>query len=717
MKTKKKICNVVIAILLGIFISGGAYADTITVEAGGDIAAANAIAIAGDVIEIAAGTYILTDAIEIKDSVTYQGAGSGQTVLDCGGVTRAFDGRGNIAQNDDLPYSEEGYPENTSGPKGWIIRGLTIVNGVADAVNKSIERVGENPDPSTPFAMNVITNAGMTTNGGGIVLANDAQGTLVDVAFESCSALATGVNDSNETTYLGQGGAVYMNEATADINDCSFTGCMASNDGGAVHATNSALKNLPLSIINSTFTNNSARDDGGAICSVRRNITVMGCTGDGNQTGLDPNATDVSGDADGAFLYATGAAKVDGTSYTDDSPPLEMLSYGGVVRVVDCNIVNGSARRGGGLRANGPAQLFVTNSSFADCHGREGNDGGAINATGISPLNPDANAVGEPGVYLEGVTVDGCTTGDDGGGIAIDNWSTGADEGYVNDNYLYSPTVVINNTVVTNCRAGVPNDSEKRDGGGIYLNQNLDITITNTFVDNCQGTHAGAGIMIDGTTTRVVIDRCQISNCSNDGDGRSDGDGAALRMDQDYNADVLVTNCIFNNNINRQDDGAVDIDAMLAVVANCTFVGNSSKDKGPLYFGTSIVDNSMLNKVINCLFVNNDSSIGSDEILGYSKSDNEAVTPLLNNAFFGNVLDAGDKLIKNLDSGEMAATGNFVITTDPLVDTDGGDYHLAVGSEAIDAGIAEDAPDHDFEGNARPQGAAHDVGAYEASAN
>ena len=52
-----------------------------------------------------------------------------------------------------------------------------------------------------------------------------------------------------------------------------------------------------------------------------------------------------------------------------------------------------------------------------------------------------------------------------------------------------------------------------------------------------------------------------------------------------------------------------------------------------------------------------------------------------------------------------------------LADTAGGDYHLAAGSEAIDAGTAEDAPDHDIDGAVRPQGAAHDVGAYESPAN
>lgn len=699
--TTKRWC-VVMSVFVGITLSSGAYAATITVEAGGDLAAANATAVAGDVIEIAAGTYVLSAALEIKDGVTYQGAGSGETILDCNGLTRAFDGRGDTAQNDSLPYSETGYPANTSGPQDWMIKGLTVINGVADAVNKSVERVGADPNRVPPLTDNVISHPGMSTSGGGLVLGNDAQGTLVDVAFDNCLALATGVNDSdpNLPTFLGYGGAVYMNGATADVVDCSFTGCMASNDGGAINASNPVSENLDLSIENSIFVNNRARDDGGAISSVRRNLSVINCTAEGNQTGLDLENDNVSGDPDGGFLYATGADKVNETGYNFDTP-LEMLAYGGVVHVVDCNISNGSARRGGAMRSNSCAQLFVTNTTIADCHAR-GNDGGGIYASGPSPINPDANAVGDPGVYVEGVSIDGCTAGDDGGGIHVDNWSTTS-----NSNYLESPTVVINDTVVTNCGADL---GESTDGGGIFLNNKLDITITHTRVDHCTSSRHGAGIMIDGTIDMATLDSCQISNCANN-DSRTDGDGAALCFDQDDNKDITVSNCIFANNVNLQDDGVVRIDAELLTVANCTLVGNSSADKGILYFGTSKEDASVVTNIaFNNLFVNNDSSPGSDSTLGWSKSGNNNMTQ--NNGFFGSVLD-GDSEIKNTSDADLGLTGNFITTVDPVVDAVGGDYHLAIGSEAIDAGSAEGAPDQDIEGTVRPQGAAPDVGAYE----
>jgi len=722
MQTKKKILNAMIAMLLAIAISTGAYAATITVNPGGDIAAANATAVAGDVIEIASGTYAITAAIEIKDGVTYRGAGSGQTIIDCGGVTRAFVGWGNRSQNDDLPYSETGYPANTSGPKGWVIQGLSIINGTADNVEKSVRRVGD-PAIVPPLTANEILNPFKSPDGGGILLENYAEGTLIDVAFDKCNALATGINTADPalpTTYLGSGGAVYMDSATANIINCSFTNNNASDDGGAVSATNPNLENWDLSIENSTFTNNRARDDGGAIVAVRRNLSVISCVGDGNKTALDPAimADNASVDPDGGFLYVTGAGKVVGTSYTEGSPPLVMTNYGGVVNVVGCTITNGQARRGGGIRSNSAAQLIVTNTSFTNCIAITADgDGGAIFANSPSPFNPAAidpsnpnPPVGEPGIYLDGVTVDGSTSTDDGGGINIDNWSLTSDT-----NYIEFPKVVVNNTVIKNCRAGKPApDDGDRDGGGIRFTNRLDITITSTLVENCTAGRHGAGIMIDGICKSVLIDRVRVSGCANDNISGEGGDGTALNLDEDDNARVVVTNCIFDNNTNMQDDGLVRIDADILTVANCTFVGNKTADRGILFFNTGRADPAIVtNKAVNNLFLNNDSSPGSDNIIEWNKDENKNIT--LNNGFFGSILD-NDTQIEDTKDADLGLTGNFIASTNPLVDIAGGNYHLATGSEAIDKGTAEDAPDHDFDGAPRPQGAAHDVGAYEAAA-
>lgn len=378
-----------------------------------------------------------------------------------------------------------------------------------------------------------------------------------------------------------------------------------------------------------------------------------------------------------------------------------------------CTITNGEARRGGGIRSNSAAQLFITDTSFTNCNATD--NGGAIFANSPSPFNPavldpnNPNApVGDPGIYIDGVTIDGSIAADDGGGIDIDNWGITS-----NDNYIEFPKVVISNSVVKNCRAGGPApDAGDRDGGGIRFANRLDITITTTLVENCTAGRHGAGIMVDGICKSVVMDRVRVSLCANDNISGEGGDGTALNLDEDDNARVIVTNCIFNNNENKQDDGLVRIDADIITVANCTFVGNKTADHGILYFGTGRADPLVVtNKAVNNLFVNNDAFLGGDNIIDWNQDANKNIT--LNNGFFGSVLDKKSQIEDTTDAN-LGLTGNFIAAVDPLVNTAGGDYHLAPGSQAIDKGIAEDAPDHDFDGAPRPQGAAYDVGAYEA---
>lgn len=68
----------------------------------------------------------------------------------------------------------------------------------------------------------------------------------------------------------------------------------------------------------------------------------------------------------------------------------------------------------------------------------------------------------------------------------------------------------------------------------------------------------------------------------------------------------------------------------------------------------------------------------------------------------------------NLIDGSTQVYGDNAIIGDPrFVDPSGADFHLKEDSPAIDNGSAVDAPGDDFDGNPRPQGARHDIGAFE----
>jgi hypothetical protein len=545
---------------------------TILVDPNGDIAAANATAQAGDTIDIAAGTYVLASQIEIKDGVTYKGAGPGLTIIDGNNVTRAFAAWGNRgATNGQVDANGVGIP-NLTGPTGWVIEGLTIQNCVSDP--------------------------------------NDRQDIL---------------------------------SAARDL-----------------------LNNY---VAGTPYTLATAQTENGGIMSNPGWFDILSGSADDNLTDVELQA------------------------YLAANPP---GSAGHLV------VNDGMDKDGAAIDMRNGAKGTIRNCTISNCTSTE--DGGAIYAA-LSKFNAVA---GEPGISVEGVTIDGCTGLDDGGGIFIDSDAA-------NDEVdIQAPNVLIDNTVVSNCRAGGPApDNGDRDGGGMYLDDRMgSVTITNTIVDTCTSGRHCAGIHVEDKSDVCLIDSCKILNCSNDAIDGESGDGVAIGFARDQNVDVTVTNCIFANNVNNQDDAVVKIDTRLLTVANCTFVGNiSRKDKGILRFGTSEENASIVNMAINNLFVNNDTSGGSDEIIDWDKNGNKNITH--NNAFFGNILDTGDKLIKNTDANAMLLSGDFIITVDPLVNTAGGDYHLAVGSAAINAGTANGAPDHDIEGNARPQGAAHDVGAYE----
>ena len=66
----------------------------------------------------------------------------------------------------------------------------------------------------------------------------------------------------------------------------------------------------------------------------------------------------------------------------------------------------------------------------------------------------------------------------------------------------------------------------------------------------------------------------------------------------------------------------------------------------------------------------------------------------------------------SLEDGEIL--GDAPVTGNPLfVNPAGGDFHIRVGSPAIDAGSATGAPATDFAGVPRPRGSGFDVGAFE----
>jgi hypothetical protein len=277
---------------------------TIAVEEGGDIASANEMAKAGDTIEIAAGTYVLTSQIEIKDGVTYKGAGLGLPAIDGNDVTRAFAAWGDRgATNGQVDANGIGVP-NLTGPIGWVLDGLTIQNCVSDAVNRqdilSAARDLLNNYTGSPYTLATAQaeNGGVTDNPEWFdILSGAADDDLTDVELQAyLDANPVGseghliVNDDKSD----DGGAIRIsNGASGTIQNCEFIACHAEDDGGAIMADADYSSNVWM---NCTFIGNYTGDDGAAVrhSPDRAELTITNCAFIGN--GKDADGTVVGDD-------------------------------------------------------------------------------------------------------------------------------------------------------------------------------------------------------------------------------------------------------------------------------------------------------------------------------------------------------------------------------------------------------------------------------------
>jgi len=354
---------------------------TITVAAGGDIAAANATAQAGDTIEIAAGTFYLTSQIAIKSGVTYRGAGPGLTIIDGNNVTRAF-----VAWGDRFFNEDTGNPNN-SGPKDWVLEGITIQNCVADTNDRF---------SYTSAAFNLKTNfATRDTNASGGLDPNEANTQVDGIRLPGPDGTeGTADDDIHRFAHIDtdSSGQISMAELDAQLLLREDEFGSESGDGGAITIANEAVGTIK----NCEFLNNHTPaegdgDDGGAVNITGLSVvTINDCLFNGNYA-CSANSVAITGsDGDGGHIKVQGgsaSAITPGTTLianrcifkngnaSDDGGAIEVSSTGNVVRLDSCKFEgntswdNGNVLRFGSNTQNGATVtncIFVNNITKAD---------------------------------------------------------------------------------------------------------------------------------------------------------------------------------------------------------------------------------------------------------------------------------------------------------------------------------------------------------------
>lgn len=258
-----------------------------------------------------------------------------------------------------------------------------------------------------------------------------------------------------------------------------------------------------------------------------------------------------------------------------------------------------------------------------------------------------------------------------------------------------------------------------------FDNRGAYVTIDGFEVDGKSLTQWTVGINVGGTNDSVV--NCHSHHIYNTGTGNSGG-GAGILLDSWYGFNNMhainnvvhnigppvggnwyqgiyqtATGSIKNNIVYAVTGGGIHMwhDANNITVANNTSFGNGN---GYLFGGGDYVHTTGPADYVT--FSNNiafdNTAIGFDQ-----EGDYGTHNIWINNLSFQN--GTNWRLGSGTHSADVTADPQFV----NYIRAGGGDYHLKSTSPAIDKGIATYAPSSDFDGNARPQGAGYDIGAYE----
>lgn len=385
--------------------------------------------------------------------------------------------------------------------------------------------------------------------------------------------------------------------------------------------------------------------------------------------------------------------------------------------------------------------VTLSNGRSADGGGSSAGMGGAISNFNILTLNNS--------------TVNGNRTGDG---------STGGLGGGIASTYI----MTITNSTISDNTTGVGSTSEGGDGGGIYnsgtltiLNSTIDgntigtghgggfgggifnlnnttINLTDSTISNntagngTLGGGSGGGIY-NGTNVTANITNCAISGNTAGSGGTVDGGyGGGIYQGS---GTLTITNATISGNTTGNSvsssaghGGAIYAGGGTANLANVTISGNSTgtgvangsgggiRSEGTLNVTSSTIASNTATWTGGGVFVNAGTATLKNTIVANNTGSPNA------NCAGATVTNGGNNLDSGTTCGWGAASGSLS-NTNPLLGSlasNGGARQtmaLQIGSPAID-GVTFSAPNSspatDERGATRPQGARHDIGAYEA---
>jgi predicted outer membrane repeat protein len=501
------------------------------------------------------------------------------------------------------------------------------------------------------------------------------------------------------------GGGGLMSMGYASISATHFVANTTADWGGGAYIYSPSVKSASL-INGAEFTNNTATSGGGGGLFTWFTATLTAPTFTGNYAGYRGGGlyAGYAGDWEPQVIggaFSGNSAVGGGGLFSDAEVRLAGVQFhtntarsgfgGGVWTVKSARVVDGlfhgnlvlSNGNGGGLEASNT--IWLTDTVFSDNHNLTGSGGGSSNGGDIHILRGEyrSNQAADDGggVLAYGTaTINGTrfytnTTGDLGGGVGV--------------SYL----VARNNLFQGNSAGNA--------GGGAFANISLNLQDA-SLVGN-HATTSGGGIF----TPQATIQRSSFNlNTAGSRGGGLFLSGGSNSLDR---LSFIANQATAGGGLSLE--GAAGGSLVNSLLAGNTAIGGSG---AALYLSTSgaltirhatIASPSL---VPASAFYLNDGSITVENTIiarhatGLVRVSGSAV--LQNPLFYANTTNT-------LGAG---ITVNGAVSGDPaFFNPVVSDYHLAVGSQAFNAGVNVGVTS-DFDGDARPQGGQPDIGYDEA---
>ncbi len=715
-------------------------------------AAVNAAA-GGDTIAIHAGTYY--EHVTVNKTLALVGAGADQTFVDGSGTGRVFE-----VTADGVSFSALTIQNgSTSGAGGGINAnsgGSLTLTDVDVLSNTSAARGGgvaswRNTTAVTGgrFENNRGATGGSDAYGGGLY----AQTTLVVSGTRFIS------NTIGSGT-AGEGGGAYGNGATT-VTAAQFVDNTAKSTGGGLYLWRGAA-----TVTGSLFRNNWSAASGGGIfmADAGNTLTVNGTQFISNTTA----SYDGGGVATLGNLTVTGGRFENNTSLGYHGGGL-YAQYTLVVsgtQFVSNTVTNTLRADGGG--AYGASSTTITNAQFIGNVAALSDGGGLYGASSVALFDTQflgnravwrgggAHAVGNATV-VGGLFQDNLTVKSDGGGLATESAliltgtqflsNTGQSKGggaYASGPATVTGALFRNNhtnqfeggglatwsTLTLSSTQFISNFSIYNGGGAFSVGA---ATVTGGLFQNNRTVfddHSGGGL--DSASTAALTDTLFLGNSSIWNGGGLHASGA-----------ITMVGGRFENNYSARYGGGLCTDNTLTL-AGTRFISNTAAISGG-----GLMLGSGAGRVVNALFARNSAGRAGAGLYLLNPAGAGGSVQVIHTTIASPTVGAGsgqaivvgngaaditNTVIANYAAGvETAISGtatsdynlffnaptsvvigsHSITGADPLlVNLAGDDYHLALGSPAIDngmdAGVATD-----LDGVTRPQGARYDIGAYE----